>query len=122
AGIAFSDFDAFVPAEIFLRNLCELEPEDHLAWYNLAIALGREGRYAESVQMYDECIQRNAAFADAYFQKAYCFELMDDLDQAAATGCGFDGVHVVAGALPGRRLPARDSDEGAGAVVHAAML
>ena len=85
AGIAFSDFDAFVHAEIFLRNLCELEPEDHLAWYNLAIALGREGRYAESVQMYDECIQRNAAFADAYFQKAYCFELMDDLDQAAAT-------------------------------------
>lgn len=85
AGIAFSDFDAFVHAEIFLRNLCELDPENHMAWYNLAISLGREGRYPESVQMYDECIQRDAAFADAYFQKGYCFALMGDLDRAAAT-------------------------------------
>ena len=85
AGMTFSDFGVFIQAEVFLRNLCELEPENAVAWYNLAIALGREGRYPESVQMYDECIRRDAKFADAYFQKGYCYELMGDLDQAAAT-------------------------------------
>ncbi len=89
AGMAFSDFDAFVHAEIFLRNLCEIDPDNPVAWFNLAIALGREGRYPESIQMYDECIRRNAEFADAYFQKAYCFELMSDFDQAAATYRGY---------------------------------
>ena len=89
AGVAFSDFNAFIHAEIFLRNLCELEPENPIAWFNLAIALGREGRYPESIKMYDECIRRNPEFADAYIQKAYCFELMDDLDQAAATYRGY---------------------------------
>ena len=89
AGTAFSDFNAFIHAEIFLRNLCELEPENPIAWFNLAIALGREGRYPESIKMYDECIRRNPEFADAYIQKAYCFELMDDLDQAAATYRGY---------------------------------
>ncbi|MCH8204011.1 MAG: tetratricopeptide repeat protein [Candidatus Hydrogenedentes bacterium] len=89
AGMAFSDFNAFIHAEIFLRNLCELEPENPIAWFNLAIALGREGRYPESIKMYDECIRRNPEFADAYIQKAYCFELMDDLDQAAATYRGY---------------------------------
>ena len=89
AGMAFSDFGAFVHSEIFLRNLCDLDPENPVGWFNLAITLGREGRYPESIQAYDECIGLNQEFADAHFQKAFCFELMGDLDQAAATYRGY---------------------------------
>lgn len=85
AGMAFSDLNSFVQAELFLRNLCELEPENHVAWFNLAITLGREGRYPESIEMYDQCIEHNPSFPDAHLQKAYCYELMDDFVRAAQT-------------------------------------
>lgn len=85
AGLAFSDYEAFADAEVFLRNLCEIQPENPLAWYNLAISLGREGRYAESVQMYDQSLNRDPSFADAHLQKAYCLETTGDFDAAAET-------------------------------------
>ena len=85
AGMGFSDLDSFILAEIFLRNMCELEPENHVAWFNLAITLGREGRYPESIEMYDQCIAQNPTFPDAHLQKAYCFELMNDFARASET-------------------------------------
>lgn len=85
AGMAFSDFESFLHAEVFLRNLCELEPSNHLAWFNLAIALGREGRYEEAVKAYDECLALDPEFTEAYVQKAYCLEMLDDLDASVET-------------------------------------
>lgn len=85
AGIAFSELDSFLHAEVFLRNLCELEPDNHAAWYNLAIALGREGRYEEAVRAYDECIAHAPDFDEAYVQKAYCLEMLNDLAGSVAT-------------------------------------
>lgn len=85
AGIEFADLEFYAHAEIFLRNLCELDPDNHLGWFNLAITLGRESRYPESIKAYEECIRCDPTFPDAYLQKGYCEEMMGDLEQAAAT-------------------------------------
>ncbi len=85
AGIEFSELDSPLHAEVFLRNLCEIDPASSVAWYNLAIALGREDRFVEAVQAYDRCITITPEFSDAYRQKAFCQETMDDLPGAAAT-------------------------------------
>jgi len=85
AGVEFSELDSPLHAEVFLRNLCELDPNSDLAWYNLAIALGREDRFVEAIEAYDRCIAISPSLADAYLQKAYCQETIDDLEGAAGT-------------------------------------
>lgn len=85
AGIQFSDLEAHLHAEVFLRNLCEINPSSDVAWYNLAIALGREDRFVEAVQAYDRCIELTPGLGDAYRQKAYCQEMLDDAPGAADT-------------------------------------
>ncbi len=82
AGIEFSDLGEFMQAEVFLRNLCELDPASPVAWFNLAISLGREERYQEAAEAYTKCIAADVAFADAYLQRAYCLEMLEDLDGA----------------------------------------
>lgn len=83
AGIQFSELDSYHHAEVYLRNLCELEPKNPLSWHNLAIALGRGGQYAEAAKAYDECIARDPVFPDPHLQKAYCLELTEDLEGSA---------------------------------------
>lgn len=82
AGIEFSDVGEFMQAEVFLRNLCDLDPENHVAWFNLAISYGREERYQEAAETYAKCIAVDASFADSYLQRAYCLEMLEDLDGA----------------------------------------
>ncbi len=84
AGIEFSDVGEALQAEVFLRNLCEIDPASHVAWFNLAIALGREERYQEAAQAYAKSIAADASFAEAYVQRAYCLEMLEDLDGAVA--------------------------------------
>ncbi len=84
AGIEFSDVGEFMQAEVFLRNLCEIDPASHVAWFNLAITLGREERYQEAAEAYAKCIAADASFAEAYVQRAYCLEMLEDLDGAVA--------------------------------------
>lgn len=83
AGMQFSDLDVFGHAEMFLRNLCELDPENHLAWYNLAVSLGREGRFDESVEMYDASLARDPEFVPSHLQRAHCLQLLNQPDDAA---------------------------------------
>ena len=85
AGVEFAELSAFPHAEMFLKNLCELTPSDPIPWFNLAISLGREGRFSESIAAYDSCLAAEPEFADAYFQKAHCQEMMGEMDQAAHT-------------------------------------
>lgn len=83
AGIHFADLESYIHAETFLRNMCELDPEDYQVWYNLAITLGREGRYPEAVQAYDESIRRKPDFASNFLQKGYCLYVMGQRREAA---------------------------------------
>ena len=85
AGVQFAEMGAFPHAEIFLKNLCELTPEDPMPWYNLAISLGREGRYTEAITAYNRSLEIEPSFADCYFQKAECYSLMGDKENAVAT-------------------------------------
>lgn len=84
AGMQFSDLDAFGHAEMFLRNLCELDPENHLAWYNLAVSLGREGRFEESTEMYDASLALQPNFFPAHLQRAHCLQLLNQPNEAAS--------------------------------------
>ncbi len=84
AGIEFSDLGEHMQAEVFLRNLCELDANNHLAWFNLAINFGREERYMEAANAYQKAITLNADFSEAYVQRAYCLEALNDLAGAAA--------------------------------------
>jgi len=70
AGIEFSEVGENMQAEIFLRNLCEIDPASHIAWFNLAIAFGREERYQEAAEAYAKCIAADTKFAEAYVQRA----------------------------------------------------
>lgn len=85
AGIQFAELEAFPHAESFLRNLCELDPENPMPWFNLAISLGREKRYPESIRAYEQCLALEPGFVDAYFQKALCHQMMGELDNACDT-------------------------------------
>lgn len=84
AGIEFSDLGEHTQAEVFLRNLTELDAANHLAWFNLAINLGREERYLEAAEAYQKCLALNAEFAEGYVQRAYCLEALNDYDGASA--------------------------------------
>jgi tetratricopeptide (TPR) repeat protein len=83
AGIEFSDLGEHTQAEVFLRNLCDLDANNHLAWFNLAINFGREERYLEAAEAYQKCLALNAEFTEAYVQRAYCLEALNDLENAA---------------------------------------
>ncbi|MFP6584031.1 MAG: tetratricopeptide repeat protein [Candidatus Hydrogenedentota bacterium] len=85
AGVEFAELNAFPHAEMFLKNLCELVPDDPVPWFNLAISLGREARYPESIAAYETCLTLDPEFAEVYFQKAHCHQLMGELDLAAST-------------------------------------
>jgi tetratricopeptide (TPR) repeat protein len=89
AGIQFAELDAIPHAELFLKNLCELEPENPMPWFNLAIAIAREDRFSESIEAYEKCLQLEPAFIDAYFHKADCHQMMGQLDLAADTYIGY---------------------------------
>lgn len=84
AGIEFSDLGEHTQAEVFLRNLSELDSENHLVWFNLAINFGREERYLEASEAYQKCLSLNAEFTEAYVQRAYCMETLNDLPGAVA--------------------------------------
>lgn len=85
AGVQFAEMGAFAHAEVFLKNLCELTPEDPMPWYNLAISLGREGRYSEAIAAYDQALAIEPTFSDCYFQKAECYSMMGDNAGAVET-------------------------------------
>lgn len=85
AGMQFSELDAFEHAEMFLRNLLELEPENPVPPYNLAVALGREGRFTECIDLYDEALRRDSEFWPAQAQKAFCLHQLDRLPEAVET-------------------------------------
>jgi tetratricopeptide (TPR) repeat protein len=82
AGAAFSDLGAYHHAETFLKNLCELEPENFIAWHNLAINLGREQRYGEAINIYGKVTALSPEYPDAWYQLGYCQRLMGELDAA----------------------------------------
>ncbi|MFP6596364.1 MAG: tetratricopeptide repeat protein [Candidatus Hydrogenedentota bacterium] len=85
AGIQFADLEAYPHAELFLKNLCELQSDDPMPWFNLAIVFGRENRYSESIDAYEKTLEIEPTFSDAYFQKSICHQLMGDLESAADT-------------------------------------
>lgn len=85
AGMEFSEYESFLHAEIFLRNLCDLRPDDHVPWFNLAVTLGREGRYQEAAALYDEALRCDPKFAEAHFQQAYCHSLLQNYAASAAS-------------------------------------
>jgi len=93
AGIQFAELDSFAHAEIFLKNLCELQPDTPLPWFNLAITYGREKRYPESIHAYEKCLALNPDLAEAYFQKAYCHQIMGEMDDAAQTYIAYLSKH-----------------------------
>ena len=83
AGTQFSDLDAFENAEVFLRNLIELDPENPAPPYNLAVSLGRQGRYEDSIEWYDEALRRDPELAEAHAQKGYCLAATGRAQEAA---------------------------------------
>ncbi len=97
AGVEFSDLDAHDHAEVFLKNLCALDPSNHLPWFNLAVSLGRDERFREAIDAYDKCIKLAPDFAEAYAQKAHCTRLMDDLEGAAELYRAYLGIEPADG-------------------------
>lgn len=83
AGTQFSDLDAFENAETFLRNLVDLDPKNPAPPYNLAVSLGRQGRYEDSIEWYEEALRRDPELAEAHAQKGYCLAVTGYAQEAA---------------------------------------
>jgi tetratricopeptide (TPR) repeat protein len=77
------DLDATAYAEQALRRLCELDPLNHLPYANLAVCLGRAGRFDEAIAAYTKALERDADFAPAYVQRAYCRQMIGELAESA---------------------------------------
>lgn len=75
AGIQFSELDAVEQAEIFLKNLCQLDSGNHLAWFNLGVALNRAGRHEEALHAYEQTLKRASNFNEAHLHAAYALRL-----------------------------------------------
>lgn len=84
AGMTFSDLDAPGYAETFLENLCELDPNNPAPWHNYAIVLGRMERYEEALKAYRHALERDASFAPAIAQMAFCYHVLGDDASAMA--------------------------------------
>lgn len=78
-GTMFSELEEYGHAELFLRNLCDLDPENAIPWYTLAVTYGRDERFAEALQAYDHALERNPDFAEAHLQKGHCLRLLGDV-------------------------------------------
>lgn len=82
AGIQFSELDAVDQAEVFLKNLCQLDSENHLAWFNLGVALSRAGRHEEALHAYEQTLKRAPDFHEAHLHAGYALRLEDKRDEA----------------------------------------
>ena len=54
----------------------------HEAWYNRGIALGNLGRFEEAIASYDRAIKINSNSANAYYNKACCYGLQNNVELA----------------------------------------
>lgn len=82
AGVQFSELDAVEQAEIFLKNLCQLDSENHLAWFNLGVALSRAGRHEEALHAYEQTLKRAPDFNEAHLHAAYALRMEDKREES----------------------------------------
>lgn len=82
AGIQFSELDSVDQAEVFLKNLCQLDSENHLAWFNLGVALSRAGRHEEALHAYEQTLKRAPDFHEAHLHAAYALRVENKRDES----------------------------------------
>lgn len=83
AGVGFSDLDECEQAELFLRNLTELDPESTLAWLNLGVCLMRMAEYEEAREAFTQCLDLEPDLAWAMLHRANCATSLGDPEAAA---------------------------------------
>lgn len=82
-GNQMSDLGHFEPAERVLGELCRIDSESPLPYYNLGVMLERSWRLDEAIAAFDEALKRDSNFEDALINKAMCLEQREDWEGAA---------------------------------------
>lgn len=60
----------------------DIKPDDQEAWYNRGVTLYDLGLYEEALHSYNQALQIQPDFADAYYNKACCYGLQGKIDLA----------------------------------------
>ncbi len=66
-----------------------LEPQNHVAWYNKGVTLGKLGRTKEALDAYEKAIQGNLDFADSWYNKG---AVLSDLGRTKKALAAFNRV------------------------------
>ena len=82
-----------------------IKPDDHEAWDQRGYVLMYLGRYEEALQSYDQALQIQPDFANAYYNKACCYGLQQNIELAIETL-----QHAIALDSKYRELAKTDSD------------
>lgn len=84
----------------------ECVSQDYLIWYNRGVELGGNGNYSEAIACYSKVLQLEPTFADAFYNQACCYALLDFADLA------LDNLQLAVEFMPNfyRELALTDSD------------
>ncbi|GFE68601.1 tetratricopeptide repeat protein [Chroococcus sp. FPU101] len=59
-----------------------LKPDDYAVWYFRGITLSNLGQFEEAIQSYDKVLKFKSEDANTYYNKACCYALQENIDQA----------------------------------------
>lgn len=81
-GLLFAAEQDYENALISWDRSLELNPDDHLAWYNRGNALSALGRYEEAIASYERAVAIHPDYHEAWYSKACCYGLQGKEDLA----------------------------------------
>lgn len=84
-GMLYQDKEDADKALSCYSRMLKLEPDNKLALYNSGyVKLVLQDNYTSGIDFFNRAIGADSAFADAYFNRGYCYELIGDLPKASA--------------------------------------
>ncbi len=71
-------------AESLWRSILQTDPRNPVAHYNLGIALGNQGKWAEAIAAYQQALKLDPQFKTAYLNLGHALTMLKQLSEAGA--------------------------------------
>ena len=81
-GVALGNLGRFEEAIASWDRALEFKPDYHEAWFIRGVVLNNLGRYEEAIASYDRALEINSNDANAYYNKACCYGLQNNVELA----------------------------------------
>ena len=60
----------------------KLNPNNSDTWYNKGTAIGKAGKFKDSIPCFDEAIKLNPNYFDAWYNKGFALKIMGKIEES----------------------------------------